>query len=66
VHVGRTAVDPRQAHALDLTFLVMLTLLVAAGLALLSARSSYASDIASALESDRRIGRRRRRAVTPS
>lgn len=55
VGLRHAAVSLVQTRALQDTFLIMLVPVVAGGLLLLLARRSYPTDVASALESDRRI-----------
>jgi predicted MFS family arabinose efflux permease len=55
VGLGHAHLSQAQATGLELTFLIMLVPLAAAGLVLLYARSSYPPDVAAAGESDRRI-----------
>lgn len=52
---SHAAVPPYQAHALEYTFLVMLVPLLVGGVVLLLARRAYPVDVASALESERRL-----------
>lgn len=49
-------VSAASAHGLSLTFVVMLAPLAASGIFMLWARRSYPTDVASAAESERRIG----------
>lgn len=58
VDLKHAAVSHAQTHALQSTFLLMLLPVVAGGLILLFGRRSYPVDVASALESDRRIAER--------
>lgn len=55
VGLGHAQLSRGQTTGMELTFLIMLVPLAAAGLVLLRARSSYPPDVAAAGESDRRI-----------
>ncbi|MGH9045269.1 MAG: MFS transporter [Acidimicrobiales bacterium] len=55
VNASRAHPTVAQTTGLEYTFLLMLVLLIAGGLVLLAARRSYPVDIASAVESDRRM-----------
>jgi hypothetical protein len=50
--------SPKTATGLEVTFLIMLVALVAGGIFLARARSTYASDIASAAASEQATGQR--------
>ena len=64
-HVSATTVN--QSHGLEITFLIMLVTLVAAGILMAKARLTYASDVATAAASEQEIQARQQSArVVPA